>query len=483
MPKLPAKSDFSEWFSAVVGPEGAALADIRYGVQGLIVHMPYGMRILRKIYDLLEQEVEADGHEPVLFPTFIKAENLEKEKEHAGFTPEVFWVEKMGSNMLEEKLAMRPTGETQFYPMFSLWVRSHNQLPLKTYQSRITVFRGEKQTRPFLRGREFMFFETHDVFANHDDVQKQIKSDMRIMQNVITHHLKLPFYFLRRPKWDAFLGADATYVGDTILPDGKRNQLSSTHDLGQNFSKAFDITFLNEAGESVHAYQTCFGPGIWRIMAALIAIHGDDQGLALPSVVAPVQVVIVPIFKTEEEEALVRGAVAELETHIPYRFKSDWSKQTPGFKFNEWELKGVPIRMELGPKDLQHGTVVIKRRFGTKIVVPMKECKDALHKEMQAHDHDLHTRAQIYFLNNAREARDLKEIVQVLDQFRGFVITNWCDTTGKVGEACAEKLKEATQGAYVCGERIDETQHVPSGALCAVCGKPARHRVYVAKSI
>lgn len=482
MPKLPAKSDFSNWYTEVIGPEGAALADIRYGVQGFIVHMPYGMRILRGIYELLEKEIEAQGHEPVLFPTVIKKENLDKEKEHAGFSPEVFWVTQAGDSKLEEPLALRPTGETQFYPMFSLWIRSHNQLPFKTYQSRITVFRNEMQTRPFMRGREFMFLETHNCYADHDSLQHQIKLDMQAMQLVITQQLKLPFYFIKRPKWDAFLGADATYVADTIMPDGKRSQLSSTHDLGTNFAKAFDITFLDAQGNRQHAYQSCFGPGIWRIMAALVAIHGDDAGLALPSVVAPVQVVIVPIFKTDEEEGMVRGAVEELEKHIPYRFKADWSAQTPGFKFNEWELKGVPVRIEIGPKDISHGAVVMKRRFGNKEVVPMKAFKDALHKEMQAHDHDLHERAQAYFSDSVREARDLKEIVKLIDAFRGFVLTNWCDTETKAGEACAEKLKEATQGAYVCGTRVDETQHPEKGSVCAVCGKPARSRVYVAKS-
>lgn len=480
MPKLPAKSNFSEWFTQIVSPDGASLADVRYGVQGFIVHMPHGMKILRVIYELLERELEADGHEPVLFPTVIKKENLDREEEHAGFAPEVFWVTQAGKEKLEEPVALRPTGETQIYPMYSLWVRSHNQLPLKLYQSRITVFRNEMTTRPFLRGREFMFLETHNVYANHEQAEKQIKEDMRIMQDVITGELKIPFYFFKRPKWEAFLGADWTYTADTILPDGRSIQISSTHDLGTNFAKAFNVTFLNEQNQTVHAYQTCFGPGVWRIMAALIAIHGDDNGLGLPVVAAPTQVAVVPIFKTDEEKGLVTGAIEELVKHITHRHTVDWSNQTPGFKFNEWELKGAALRIEIGPRDIQHGTVIMKRRFGEKTVVKLKDFKKALKEELAAHDHDLHTRATTYFKGNTRDADTLSDIKKIVEEFRGFVVTNWC-SMAKDGAACAKTLKEEADGAFVCGERLDEKQKLAQSAVCAVCSKPATARVYVAK--
>jgi prolyl-tRNA synthetase len=482
MAKAPPKAQFSDWFTHIVSPEGADLADVRYGVQGFIVHRPYGMRMIRRIYDLLEAEVERDGHEPVLFPTVIKQEYLHKEAEHAGFTPEVFWVDRAGAERLEEPLALRPTGETQFYPMFSLWLRSHNQLPYKTYQSRHTVFRNEMTTRPFMRGREFCFMETHNAYASHEDCHEQIEKDLAIMQRVIHDELRLPFYFFKRPKWDAFLGAEATYTADTLMPDGRRNQMSSTHDLGQNFAKAFDITVTNASGEKQFVHQSCFGPGIWRIMAALIAIHGDDQGLVLPASVAPVQLVIVPIFKSEEEEALVRGAVEELQKHLSVRSFADWSKNTPGYKFNEWEMKGVPLRLEIGPRDIAHGTVLLRRRLGeSKIVVPVKELAHAIKHELRLHEEEIGERSKQYFADNTREANTLAEIVAIMEQFRGFVVTNWCDTTG-TGKACAETLKAKTQGAYVCGERVDVPQTVPTGAVCAVCGKHATKRVYLAKS-
>jgi prolyl-tRNA synthetase len=482
MGKLPPKENFSEWFTEIVSPEGADLADVRYGVQGFIVHRPYGMRMIRRIYDLLEAEAEADGHEPVLFPTVIKQEYLQREADHAGFTPEVFWVEKAGTVKLEEPLALRPTGETQFYPLFSLWIRSHNQLPYKTYQSRHTVFRNEMTTRPFMRGREFCFMETHNAYANHDQLQVQIDKDLEMMQAVIHGKLRLPFYFFKRPKWDAFLGADATYTADTLMPDGRRNQLSSTHDLGTNFAKAFDITFTDEAGMKQYAYQSCWGPGVWRIMAALIAVHGDDQGLVLPTSVAPVQAVIIPIFKNEEEEGLVRGAIDELTKRLDVRTFVDWSKQTPGYKFNQWEMKGVPLRIEVGPRDVASGSVVVRRRLGKeKAVVHVKELVSRMHTELKTHDEEIDARSKQYFADNTRTADTLSEIKAIMSEFRGFVITNWCELDG-AGKACAETLKAETQGAYVCGERMDEQQSVPNGARCAVCSKEARHRVYLAKS-
>src|SRR3989338_1949331 len=287
--------NFSEWFSQICLDQGAKLVDIRYKVQGCVVHRPWAFRILRKIYELLEEDVENDGHEPFLFPTMIPQEHLLKEKEHAGFTPEVFWVAKAGNENLDERFALRPTGEAQIYPIYSLWIRSHNDLPFKGYQSRISVFRNEKTTRPFLRGREFLFFESHDVFSTHEDALTQVEKDLKISKKVIYDIFNIPFLFFKRPQWDKFKGAMSTFTPDTLMPDGKRNQLASTHDLGQNFSKAFNIKFIDKDEKEKYAWQTCFGPGIWRIMAATIGIHGDDKGLILPFKIAPIQIMIIPI--------------------------------------------------------------------------------------------------------------------------------------------------------------------------------------------
>ena len=336
------EENFSEWYSEIV--QKADLADIRFGIQGFIVHKPWGFLILRKIYEYLEKEVESQNHLPFLFPIAVKEKNLKKEKEHAGFTPEVFWVSEAGDKKIEERFALRPTGEAQIYPVYSLWFRSHKDLPFKGYQSRITVFRNEMTTRPFLRGREFMFFETHDVFNTHEEAKQQIEDDLDTCKKVIYDKIKIPFYYFKRPSWDKFKGADETFTPDTLMPDGRRNQLASTHDLGHNFAKAYEIKVVGKDGKENYVWQTCFGPGIWRIMAALIGIHGDDKGLILPFDMAPLQIVIIPITFGKKDDKLMKKA-KEIESKIKkegYKVKIDERDESPGFKYHHWELLGVP---------------------------------------------------------------------------------------------------------------------------------------------
>ncbi|MCF7871579.1 proline--tRNA ligase [Candidatus Woesearchaeota archaeon] len=478
--------NFSEWFTQIVGPEGAELADVRYGVQGFIVHMPWGFKILRKIYEYLEEEFEKDGHEPYLFPTVIKKENLEREAEHAGFAPDVFWVTEAGTKKLEEPVALRPTGETQIYPMYSLWLRTYSQLPMKRYQSRITTFRNEKTTRPFLRGREFMFMESHNVYSSHEGVMKQIESDGLIMERVIGGKLKIPHIFFKRPKWDAFLGADATYVADTLMPDGRRNQLSSTHDLGINFAKAYDIMFVDKDEKKKYAHQSCFGPGIWRIMAAIIGVHGDDQGLVLPFDVSPHQIVVVPIiFSDEAKNKKVMDKCYEIKKMLEdkYRVYIDESDNTSGWKFNQWEMKGVPIRIEIGPNDVEKSQVVMKRRTSAeKIFVKYEHLFDALNKEIELVDKDIGVRAKKYFTDNTKETDSLDELKELMKKHRGFVKVPFF-SIDKEGEEAAEILKVETQGAYVCGIPWDVNKRESAkGKKCIITGKPAKHIVYVAKS-
>ena len=249
------EENFSEWFTQVITK--ADLVDQRYNVQGFIVHKPWAMRMIKAIYRIFEEELEKTGHEPVLFPLVIPEENFEKEKEHVkGFKPEVFWVTEAGDEKLERRLALRPTSETAFYQMYALWVTSWRDLPLKLYQS-VTVYRYERHTRPFIRGREFLWIEAHDVFATHEEALKQIREDMENTRKVVWERLGIPFLFLRRPPWDKFAGAEDTYAADTIMPDGRVLQISSTHDLGQRFAKALGIVFTDKDGTKKHAWQTC----------------------------------------------------------------------------------------------------------------------------------------------------------------------------------------------------------------------------------
>ncbi|MFQ5621606.1 MAG: proline--tRNA ligase [Candidatus Nanoarchaeia archaeon] len=480
--------NFSEWYSQLCGEEGAQLVDQRYGIQGFVVYREWGFALLRRLYELLEEAVEADGHEAFMFPVVIPKAYLEKEEEHAGFTPEVFWLTKGGDTDLAEPYAMRPTGETQLYPMYSLWIRSHNDLPYKRYQTRHMCYRNDSGTRPFLRGREFCFFETHDVFATHEEAMEQINTDMKIMEDVVWKQLKVPFIFFRRPKWDAFLGANYTYASDSLVPDGKRLQVSSTHDLGHNFAKAFDVTFKDKNNKEQFGYQTCFGPGIIRIIAALIAIHGDDNGLILPSTMAPVKAVIVPITfskdkeKTEKVLKTCESLQAQLKKAGLKVVFDTTADESPGFKYNKWELKGVPVRIEVGPKEVEQGkSTMVARVDGKKNPVANKDLAKAIFKSLEEQDQIIEEKAKQYFANNTREATTLDEIKKIMKEHRGFIKIPWCDVTA-TGEECADILKAETNGAYVTGEAYVKPEKPKAGAKCPVCSKAAKHVVYVCKS-
>ena len=470
------KENFSEWFTQVVTKAG--LADQRYNVQGFIVHMPWAMRIIREIYRLFEQELERTGHEPVLFPLVIPEENFEKEKEHVeGFKPEVFWVTEAGDDKLERRLALRPTSETAFYQMYALWITSWRDLPLKLYQS-VSVYRYEKTTRPFIRGREFLWIEAHDAFATHRQALRQVREDMENSRKVIWEQLGIPFLFLKRPPWDKFKGAEDTYAADTLMPDGRVLQISSTHDLGQRFAKAFGITFMDKNGKERYVWQTCYGPGVWRILAALVTIHGDDKGLVLPFRVAPVQVVIIPIYYDEEEKKLVMRKCRRFYLKLKrrnIRVLVDTRDKTPGWKFNDWELKGVPIRLEIGRREVEQGFVTIFRRdLKKREKVPDDEVVDRIYELAEEILDNLKNRAKKFFEENIVSASSKKELVKAIKEGK-IVKISFCGR-----EECAEDMREATNGAKVRGTSLDFEEG--DYGKCVWCGQPARYLVYVAKA-
>lgn len=469
------EEDFSEWFSQVLSK--ADLVDLRYGVQGFVVHKPWAMRIIRQIYRMFEEELEKTGHEPVLFPLVIPEEYFEKEKEHVeGFKPEVFWVTEAGEEKLERRLALRPTSETAFYSMYALWIQSWRDLPLKLYQS-VSVYRYEKATRPFIRGREFLWIETHCAFATREEALKQIREDMENTRRVLWEKLAIPFLFLRRPKWDKFAGAEDTYAADTIMPDGRVLQISSTHDLGQRFAKAFGITFMREDSSRDFVWQTCYGPGVWRIVAALIAIHGDEKGLILPFDVAPVQIVIIPIYYGKEREAVLQKCkrIEEALKEAGYRVHIDLRERTPGWKFNDWELRGVPVRVEVGRREVEEGYVTVFRRdlrVRTKVqdaellsVIP-KIARDALE--------NLKKRAEEFFKSRIATASGRNEVIEAIKAGK-IVYMPFCGR-----EECAEDMRLNADGAKVRGTEIDHEEG--DYGICAWCGMPARQMVYVARA-
>lgn len=465
--------NFSEWYSQVL--EKADLADIRYNVQGFIVHRPWAMRIIREIYRMLEKELEDSGHEPVLFPLVIPEENLKKEAEHFGVVPEVFWVTETGlGNKLQKKLALRPTSETAMYSMFPLWIRSHRDLPARFYQS-CAVYRNEPVTRPFLRGREFLWIEAHDAFATHDEAEDQIKDDMSSFSRVVKDRLGLPITFFKRPDWDRFLGADSTYAADVLLPDGKVLQVGTTHDLGQRFSKTFGIKFYDKDETEKHVWQTSYGPGIWRIFAALVSIHGDDRGLVLPFDIAPVQIAIVPIFYSDKEKAALKKKIAGIEKSLKkYRIHVDWSNKTPGEKFAKWEVYGVPLRIEIGKKEIESKGVTVFRRDTRE---RQKVLDKSLPKKIESLGEEI--------LSNLRTASEkaLSEKIVTPKTKNDFFKALESGSLIKVGfcgrEACAKEMQNETGGAKVRGVPMGKTEKAVG--KCIHCNHEAEQVVYIAR--
>jgi len=471
------EENFSEWYTQVV--QKSELADIRYNVKGFLVHMPWSVRIMKKIRDFFEEELEKKGHEPVWFPAVIPQSFLKKEKQHAEFSANVFWVTEAGENFekLEEKLALRPTSETAMYTMFSLWIRSWRDLPLKTYQT-CQVWRYESVTRPFIRGREFYWIESHDVFATEEEALEQVKEDMETTENVMHKKCAIPFLFFKRPEHDKFKGAVSTFAADSIMPDGKAIQLPSTHFLGQNFSKAFDIKFVDKDEKTKYAWQTCYGPAFWRILGALIAIHGDNKGLVLPPEIAPIQVVIVPVLGKEDKKVMEKAEKVEkvlrengFEVYLDRR-----KEYTPGWKYNYWELKGVPVRVEVGPTDVKKKQVVVARRdTGEKIVIKDSQLIKSLRKILEEIQSNLIKKADKFFKENLHEAKDFETLKKILEERGGFVRVNWCGS-----KECADYIKAETAGGTVRGTLFGKNEKV--FGKCVWCKKEAKEVVYVAKS-
>ena len=472
--KLDKKANFSEWYSRILSL--AEIVDIRYGLKGFVVYRPYGFRMLRTITRFFEEELERRGHEPALFPVLIPERNFAKEAEHIkGFAEQVFWVTRAGSRELAEKACLRPTSETAIYPMYALWISSYRDLPLKMYQS-TTVYRYEtKATRPLIRAREFPWIETHDVFSSLEECEQQVREDIEVARRVTWEKLGIPFVVLERPWWDKFPGAERTFAFETLMPDGRALQISTTHLLGQKFSKVFEVKFKDEKEQDQYAWQTCFGIGLSRILAALIATHGDDGGLVLPFSVAPIQVVLIPIFYNDEEKKVVLEksgkAMEELKKH-GIRAYMDLSEQTPGAKFYFWEMKGVPIRIEIGLKEVSEGFVTVFRRdLKQRTRVRDEELIRSIFRIADEMLEELKRRAKENFERRILHVKSKEELYEKAGRGYFFVF----DFCGEL--SCAEKLSEET-GLEIRGRRID-VEEEPEGS-CILCGKEAKYKAYAA---
>ncbi len=470
------EKNFSEWYSEILNK--AEISDIRYGVKGFVVIRPWGARIMEKMYRIYESALQRTGHDPAFFPVVIPEENFNKEAGHVeGFAPEVFWLETKSG---DDKLALRPTSETAFYQMYNLWIRSYRDLPLKIYQ-RANVYRYEtKATRPLIRGREFYWIEAHDAFASKKEAEVQVQEDIKMTEAIMHQIFGVPFLPMKRPKWDTFPGAEYTIGSDSILPDGKIIQQPSTHLLGQHFSKAFDVKYVDENEKEKHVYQTCYGPAISRIMASIISIHGDDNGLVLPYALAPSQVVVIPFYsgknKNKINEAVETIGNSLFEANIDSEI--DDSDKRPGEKFFFWEMKGVPFRIEIGDKELESGEVsIFIRDIKEKVFVKLENLAEEIKNLGAEYDMRLLGNADKFFLKKVINCKDKPSIKKALDSGK-IARFDFCSAE-KEGAECAQYIEKELQ-ARVMGTRADKDES--SSGKCPFCGKKAGVVVYAGKS-
>lgn len=469
--------NFSEWFTQIV--QKAELADLRYNVKGFLVFQPWSVLVMEKMYIFFESALQKKGHKPYWFPTLIPETNLKKESSHVkGFTPQVFWATEGGETKFTERLALRPTSETAFYQMFSLWIRSYKDLPFKTYQ-RANVFRYEtKATRPFLRSREFHWIETHCVHATKDDAMKQVHEDMETTKEVLYDLFCLPFIFFERPAWDRFAGAERTFAADVLNPDGKVVQQPSTHLLSQEFPKGFGVKFKDKDEKDKYPWITCYGPAISRIFASVVIVHGDDKGLRFPWKIAPLKVVIVPIednekilSKAEELKRRISEALGIINVEI------DKSEKSAGEKFNHWEMKGVPLRIDLGKNEINTGKLSIFRRdLNKKEIIEEKDLILYINKIEKEFDSNLKKQADHIFDGLVKPASNKKEIKKIIEE-GGIARCHFCSVE-KEGENCAEVIEKEI-GAQVRGTKLGEEKR---NGKCAICNKAGKEIVYIARS-
>jgi prolyl-tRNA synthetase len=467
--------NFSEWFDDIL--LNVDILDNRYPVKGFAVYKAWGFKIIKKILEMLEQKLDEAGHVPMLFPVVIPEDMFAKESEHIkGFSSEVFWVTHAGDRELDKRLLLRPTSETAMYPMFALWIRSHADLPLKIYQS-VTIYRYEtKATRPLFRMREFIWNEAHTAHKSWEEAEAQVREAIKIYDYVFKR-LGLSYLILRRPDFDKFAGAVYSIAFDAWNPDGRVNQIGTVHNLGDNFSRAFEITYEDIDGTHKYVVQTCYGFGVSRVVAAIIAQHGDDHGLVLPPEVAPVQAVIVPIIYRESAQEVNKYAkeVYDIIKREGIRvYLDDSDDKTPGEKFYYWEMYGVPVRVEVGPRDLAERKITLVDRVNLKRVsIKLEGAIDAikgLFKEVSEALLERSRRKLEEFIVNVYDAQLLGDVTKN----RKIARVCWCERM-----ECAEKIREIS-GGEIRGYRFDieEKPEKP----CVICGRLAKKIIYVARA-
>lgn len=463
------EDDFAKWYTDVV--KQAEL--VEYGpVRGTMIIEPYGFALWENLRDELDRQIKETGHVNVSFPMFIPESLLEKEKDHVeGFAPEVAWVTHGGDSKLAERVCVRPTSEVLFCDYYSDKINSYRDLP-KLYNQWVNVVRWEKTTRPFLRSLEFHWQEGHTAHATHEEAAEETAKMLNVYADVLENFMAIPVIKGTKTESEKFAGAEYTLTVESLMHDGQALQSGTSHLFGTGFAEAFDITYLDKEGKSQFVHQTSWG-ATTRLLGALIMVHGDNRGLVLPPKMAPIQAIIVPIAQ-HKEGVLDKAYNLREKLADVVRIDIDASDHMPGWKFNQSEMKGYPVRIELGPKDIEKEQVVLVRRdTGEKEFVPMSELESRLPILLDEIQANLYDKALIHRNEKTTVATNMEEFKQNLADNPGFIKAMWC---GK--ESCEEMVQDETGATSRCIPFEEEKV----GDTCFCCGEPATDLVYWARA-
>jgi prolyl-tRNA synthetase len=466
----PQDEDFSRWYTDVIMQ--ARMVDYS-DVKGCMVIREYGYGIWELIQKEMDSRFKKTGHKNAYFPLLIPESLLKKEAEHVeGFAPEVAWVTQGGEEPLSERLCIRPTSETIICSMYSKWVQSYRDLPVLLNQW-CNVVRWEKSTRPFLRTSEFLWQEGHTVHATREEAEEETERMLGVYREFAENVLAIPVLTGRKSEKEKFAGALHTYTMEALMLDGKALQMGTSHNLGQNFSKGFDIQFLDKDGQLKYAWQTSWGTST-RMIGGLIMVHGDERGLKLPPKVAPIQCVIVPVAAHKEGVLKKANEILSALLDAGIRAEVDDRDQSPGWKFNEWELKGVPVRLEIGPRDIEKGQAVLARRdTHEKSFVSLSGIADSVDALLDEIQKNMLEKARAFRDAHTYTATTWEEFMQGIEEKHGLVRAMWCEDS-----ACEAAIKEKTGVTTRCMPFEQETL----SDVCVHCGKPAKKLTYFAKS-
>lgn len=465
------EEDFAQWYTDVV--KKAELIDYS-SVKGCMIIKPDGYAIWENIQAELDRRFKETGVENVYMPMFIPESLLNKEKDHVeGFAPEVAWVTHGGSNPLQERLCVRPTSETLFCDFYKNLIQSYRDLP-KVYNQWCSVVRWEKETRPFLRSREFLWQEGHTAHASAEEAEERTIQMLNVYADFCEEVLAMPVVRGRKTEKEKFAGAEATYTIEALMHDGKALQSGTSHNFGDGFAKAFGIQYTDKDNQLQYVHQTSWGMTT-RLIGAIIMVHGDDSGLVLPPKIAPVQVMVIPIQQHKEGVLDKAEALKERLRAAGVRVKMDDSEKSPGWKFSEQEMRGIPIRIEIGPKDIEAGQCVLVRRdTREKTFVSLEDLERKTAELLETIQKDLFERAKAHRDAHIYDAHNYEEFADVIQNKPGFIRGMWCES-----QECEDKLKEDFAATARCMPFNDQEE---ISSVCVCCGKPAHKLVYWGKA-